>query len=93
MKIVCDIDNTLLYTEFKNNTYIVNSANKELIKKINKAYKQGHLIVLWTGRHWNHLEITLNQLKENKIKYHSLLMGKPPADIYIDDLSIKPEEF
>ena len=33
-------------------------------------------------------ELTTNQLKKWKVKYHKLIMGKPSYDLIIDDLSI-----
>lgn len=94
MTYIVDLDNTLLFTIINNNyEYEVLEPNYKLIKKINDLYDSGNTIIIWTGRHWNHLQMTKKQIEDNNIKYTTLLMGKPYADIYIDDKSIKPEDF
>ena len=35
----------------------------ERIKKVNEIYQMGNIIILHTGRHWNNLKLTLNQLE------------------------------
>ena len=94
MRYVVDIDNTIFYSEVDGNgDYTLVGENRELIYKINKLHSEGHEIILWTGRHWNHLKITEEQLWLSGVRYNTLIMGKPVADFYIDDLSITPEEF
>lgn len=93
MRIVVDIDATLLYSMYRNENYIYKSRNKKLIKKLRKMKRRGYEIILETGRHWDHLELTRKQLKKARVKYDTLIMGKPPADYYIDDKAIKPEDF
>lgn len=94
MKCVFDIDDTIIFSEIdKNGNYSMKSWDRFLVKKINELYNKGNEIILWTGRHWNHLLITKNQLKKIGLKYHTLLMGKPVADFYVDDKGMKPIEF
>lgn len=94
MKYVFDIDDTILFSEVdENGNYNLINANLDLIKVINVLYQDGHEIILWTGRHWNHLDITKKQLKKYCVCCTTLIMGKPVADFYVDDKSIKPEEF
>ena len=38
-------------------------------------------------------ELTQNQLKEWGVKYHELIMGKPHADLFIDDKGINCNDF
>ena len=70
---------------------------KKVIEKINGLYDSGHKIIFYTGRgsttgiDWS--ELTKKQLKNWKVKYHELIMGKPYADLYIDDKGIQSEEF
>lgn len=70
---------------------------RERIEKINRLYNGGHKIVFFTGRgsttgiDW--YDMTTKQLNDWKVKYHELVMGKPFADIYIDDKTFRPEEF
>ena len=93
MIIKVDIDNTLFNTSYKDGKYIIEMPNYVFINKINDFYDQGHKIIIMTGRHWNHFDNTVKQLKTYKVKYHSLVMGDVPADIIVDDKSIKPEDF
>lgn len=61
----------------------------ENIKKINRLYDLGNEIILFTARgtktkiDWT--EITIKQMSDWGVKYHSLQFGKPAADFYIDD--------
>ena len=93
MKFVFDIDNTIFGSTYNDGKYNVTHGYKSIIKKINKLYGSGHTIIIQTGRHWNHLEDTIKQLNDCKIKYHTLVMGNIPADYYINDKGITPEYF
>lgn len=88
MTLVVDIDDTLLISEkikcdecgrikYQNEIKFISEINY-----LNKLYKN-HTIILHTGRNWDCYDITVKQLKKNKIKYHELVMGKPQG-IYID---------
>jgi len=59
------------------------------IKVVNKLYKEGHKIILHTARGWttkiNWKALTERQLSEWNVMYHELVMGKPGANLYIDD--------
>lgn len=92
MNFCYDIDGTLLVTEYKDGSYTVIEKNEKRIQELLALKSKGHTIILHTGRHWNHIKITKQQLDEASIKYDSLVMGKPVADVYIDDRSIRPEE-
>lgn len=90
---VVDIDDTIIYSLLENGTYKILGFNYKIIKKLNGLYDKGHNIILQTGRHWNHLRLTIQQLTKAGIKYHSLVLGKPVGDFYIDDKGITPEKF
>ena len=93
MRLVVDIDDTLIYSKLENGEYILEGYNLKLIKILNNLYYKGCDIILYTGRHWNHLHITLDQLLSGNIKYTTLIMAKPVGDYYIDDKAILPEDF
>ena len=69
----------------------------DVIAEINRLYTDGHQIVLYTARgstteiDWR--ELTEHQVKEWGIQYHALFMGKPTADIYIDDKAVSLKEW
>ena len=68
-------------------------------------YDEGHKIVLQTARgmgrssnskdfaYAKFYEFTKQQLADWGVKYHLLFLGKPAADIYIDDKGIKDSDF
>jgi len=74
--------------------------NKKAIEVINELYDKGNKIIIFTsrfmGRNQNNIEktysqgyeFTLKQLKEWKVKFHELIMGKPRYDILLDDKAV-----
>ena len=95
MKKICfDLDGVICtntYGDYKNAKPI-----QEAIEKVNKLYKDNYIII-FTARFmgikkgdirevYNEgFEFTKSQLKEWKVSYNELVMGKPEYDLYIDD--------
>jgi len=48
----------------------------------------GHTLVIYSARSWSELRVTEKWLRDNKIPYDGIHMGKPVADIFIDDRAI-----
>ena len=77
--------------------YTKATPNLGVISRIMKLHGRGHTIILYTARgsttgiDW--LLLTEKQLKEWNVKYDELVMGKPGADIYIDDKCISVSEW
>lgn len=95
MKTYCfDIDGTICTTDCD---YNESEPFKEVIKKINLLYHDGNRIVLFTSRGTksgiNWYDFTKTQLNEWGVDYHLLLMGKPQADIFIDDRAINIDDW
>lgn len=88
---IIDIDDTILFSKYENGEYVYIESNKKVIDKINNLYDY-NIIVISTGRNWGHLLITIEQLKQAGVKYHTLVMGKPPG-IVVDDKALRPDEF
>lgn len=88
MNIYIDIDETICKTP-ENRDYNQSVPILENIERANKLFDKGHTITYWTARgtlsgiDWE--EITKNQLKKWKVKYHFLIFGKPSYDLLIDD--------
>lgn len=67
------------------------------IEKANILYDEGHTIIYWTARgtgsgiDWR--DITENQFKEWKVKYHDLKLGKPIYDLFIDDKNMNTRDW
>lgn len=88
-----DIDGTICTQE---TDYNLAKPFPEIIKQINNLYSNGHIIIFHTARGYvtgiNWEEITKKQLSDWGIKYHKLIFGKPNADYYVDEKSIRPGE-
>lgn len=67
------------------------------IKKINTLYEQGIYIKMYTGRgavsriDWR--GVTEKQLDNWGVKYHELIFGKTPFDVFIDDHAWNVKDF
>jgi hypothetical protein len=64
----------------------------EVIEQVNRLAAEGHKILLYTARgettgiDWQ--DLTERQLRKWGVKYDRLYMGKPTADVYIDDKAL-----
>jgi uncharacterized HAD superfamily protein len=104
---VVDIDGTICTKscELQGNDYTKSKPLRKRIEKINDLYDEGNKIIYMTargmGRHNNNplaaiqdfYIFTAKQLKNWGCKYHHLFLGKPSADVYIDDKGINDEDF
>ena len=84
---------------YQGNHYLRSKPIKKNIEVVNKLYKKGFVIKIFTSRFMGRsnenvekakkkgLLITIKQLKKWKISYHKLIMGKPSYDLLIDDKS------
>lgn len=90
-----DIDDTICTTDRKD--YPNSKPIQDRIDKMNWLYDQGHEVHYWTargtssGKDW--LELTKQQLKDWGVKYHSVNVGKPSYDMWIDDKARDAEVF
>lgn len=90
-----DIDDTICKTEGLD--YEKAKPISKRIEQINKLYDEGNTIIFFTARgsvtkiDWS--DITQKQLNSWKVKHHELILGKPHADIYVDDKGIKDLDF
>jgi hypothetical protein len=97
-KIVFDLDGVLC-TQTKGDYENAKPINKA-ITLINKLHDAGHKITIHTARFMGRCSdnpvkakkmgyiFTKNQLASWGIKYHKLILGKPSADLLIDDRAI-----
>lgn len=95
MKYIVDIDGTIC-----NNThgdYENAIPFKNRIKHFNRLYDEGHEIHYLTARGSNSgldwAELTYKQLSDWGVKYHSLKLGKPSYDYWIDDKAINADRY
>lgn len=97
MKYIIDIDNTICKEEGP----VINRVPwMDRIKKINKLYNDGHIIIFYTARgnksgrgETYYRPITEAQLAAWGVNYHELYFKPFDGDIFIDDRSIHPDEF
>jgi len=55
------------------------------VEAVNKLVDEGHTVVLWTGRGWDQYRVTKRWLDDHGFQYAQILMGKPIANLIIDD--------
>ena len=103
---VIDVDNTLSIHD-ATSEYQFHKPIDEMILKVNKMYDEGHTIILFSARGMRSNDFDLQKIEQNvrptletwlnkhKVKYHSLVLGKPWGEnvVYIDDRSMRPDEF
>jgi hypothetical protein len=98
MKIIrVDIDETICTTP-PSRDYRESQPIQGNIDLINRLYDSGkYAIIYWTARgsltKKDHFALTERQLKEWGARYHTLELGKPFYDIFIDDRSMNIESF
>ena len=103
-RIYCiDIDGTICTTE--GTDYSKAIPIKKRIEQINNLYEEGNKIIYFTARgmgstnnnisaaYAKMYSFTEKQLSDWGAKYHSLFLGKPRADLYIDDKAMKDSNF
>jgi hypothetical protein len=96
--LVFDLDGTLCTQA--NPEYHNAEPIPEAIEVVNRLYDDGYTILIYTARFmgrnaWDiHMayhdgyELTRQQLDGWGVRYHRLLMGKPPGDLVIDDRAL-----
>lgn len=84
MVIFIDIDGTICTEESPFDRPLAKPLPGAL-ETINRYVEMGHTVVLWTGRGWDQYRTTKAWLDEHGFKYDQLLMGKPIANLIIDD--------
>ena len=67
----------------------------DALEILNKWFKEGHIITLFTSRTEEHRNYTETWLKNHGFKYHGLLMNKPRGGNYhwIDNHLVKATRF
>jgi len=100
---VFDIDGTILNTSMSD--YENSTPKIERIEFNNRLYDDGHEIIYYTARgmsrtggdavksHNLFYDLTKSQLDKFGVRYNKIILGKPAADLYIDDKGINDEDF
>ena len=103
---VVDIDGTICSLPDEKQTDYSNSKPiQERIATMNELYDAGNTLVYFTARGMGRTsgnqtassiifyEKTIKQLNDWGVKFHSLYLGKPAGDVYIDDKGINSNDF
>ena len=98
MRYVFDIDGVICHSE--GTDYFGATPKLEVIDRINRLYDAGHTIVLNTARGMGTLngdlekvyatwyDFTHTQMTGWGLRFHELVLGKPWADVYVDDKGV-----
>ena len=90
-----DIDGTVFHTS--GSDYENSQPIQHRIDVVNQLFEEGHEITFFTARgtttgiDWR--ELTERQLKDFGVKFHRLILGKPHADLYVDDKGSNDKHF
>lgn len=96
MRIVLDVDNTICATKVDGQSYSDVLPFPDVVEILHKWKSEGHYIILQTARHMrtydgNEGKILGNfgyfykWLEKHNIPYDEIYIGKPNADVFIDD--------
>jgi capsule biosynthesis phosphatase len=97
LRIVFDLDNTIVTYPNNYKDYKSVSINESIVNFINYLKNEGHYIIIYTARNMvtckdsigkvikNIGKITLDNLNDLNVYYDEIHFGKPYGDIYIDD--------
>lgn len=90
-----DLDGTLC--SLTDGQYEVAEPFVDRIRHVNKLFDEGHTIKIFTARGATskipRQSLTERQLEEWGVKHHELIMGKPDADLFIDDKAVHSDSF
>ena len=88
-KIIVDIDGTICTTKKihkdMHKNYKESIPRNDVIEIINKLYDKGNTIIYYSARHWVDFDLTVKWMKNNNVKYHTIVLGKPVGHVYIDE--------
>jgi uncharacterized HAD superfamily protein len=86
VRIVVDIDGVIC-TETK--PYAKAELISGAVETLNFWKDLGHTIILHTARRERDRKLTIEWLRKKQVPFHKLVMGKPKAEIYIDDRALR----
>lgn len=87
-----DFDKTL--TDPAGGTYFTDEdtlPNNDMIRWVNRMYRDGHTIIIWTSRPWLEAHTTVGKLTEWGVRWHGIKCDKGSGDLYVDDKATTPD--
>jgi capsule biosynthesis phosphatase len=99
MRICCDLDGTICNMKLSHMTYNDVIPMEGAVESLRRWRQEGHYIILQTARHMKTYDSNEGKVLANlgylyewlskwNIEYDELYIGKPYADVYIDDCAI-----
>ena len=88
MRVIIDLDGTIC-SEEKQFSRALAKLKNGAIESLEKLREKGYKIIIYSARTWAEYEMTENWLKENKVPYDQIILGKPQGDYWIDDRAIR----
>lgn len=97
ISIIYDLDETLCTKKKSHETYSDVKPIIEMIEQLNEFHDMGYEIIIYTARNMvtqkndigkvlqNVGEVTLKWLRDNNVKYDSIMFGKSYGNLYVDD--------
>ena len=89
MKICFDLDGVLTEGVYSHPNYRLCRPNADAVRLVKKLYDLGNTIIIHTARWEEDRAITERWLREHDVSYHELILGKPYADVYVEDNAIR----
>lgn len=103
LTICADVDDTILTCTNRDYDYAI--PKQEMIDKLNKLYDNGNKIIYYTSRGMASCGGDLEKIRKTKlpqlvhwleshnVRYSDIYIGKPNADIYVDDRGVSANDF
>lgn len=89
MRICFDLDGVITRGVHDYPHYDLCEINSRVVGLVRYLTKQRHIIIIHSARYEDDRELTEIWLKDNGVPFDELVLGKPLADIYIDDKGIR----
>ena len=88
--IAVDIDGVLTFEtkEWGEEAYRSRTPRPKNIKRVKRLHDQGHKIILFTARHEEDKDVTLEWLSEHKVVYDEIIFNKLHYDFFVDDRAL-----
>jgi len=83
MIIAVDYDDTILQNS---------SVDRDLVEYLKERQRGGAKIILWTRRVGDRRDEAVDVCRQYGLVFDEVALGKPLADMYIDDKAVRPSE-
>jgi uncharacterized HAD superfamily protein len=88
MQIIIDLDGTVC-SEERTFERALACPHEGAMEAVNRLFDAGHTVIIYSARGWGEYRMTKDWLDRHGFKYHSLVLGKPVGDVWIDDRAIR----